>query len=252
MRITVVGSADAFNSAGRAHSCYVVDGVGTKPMMIDFGATALAALKRAGRDPRELGAILITHLHGDHIGGMPFLRIDGMYNLFRVEPLEIVGPIGTKARLDALLAVAYGELKHLDTAYEIRIREIAPGEPTEVLGARLLGFPAEHMDPPERPMCLRLTAPDGRSVAFSGDTAMCPGLFEAADGVDLLVAECTAMRPPAGRHCTWQEWEEALPKIGAKRVLLTHLNDEVREKAPTLRVPGADLAFAEDGMIIEI
>ncbi|MBM4360853.1 MAG: hypothetical protein FJ096_22345 [Deltaproteobacteria bacterium] len=102
---------------------------------------------------------------------------------------------------------------------------------------------------------------NGKAVAFSGDTAVCDGLFAAADGVDLLVAECTTLAPPAGRHCTWQDWRELLepggPRpIGARRVLLTHLGADVRREAPTLAAwhaerPGApSLAFAEDGMVV--
>ena len=87
MKLTVIGSSDAFNSAGAFHSCYWLDGVGTQPIMVDFGATALSALRRAGRAPAELGAILVTHLHGDHIGGFPHLLINNLYNEPRTAPI---------------------------------------------------------------------------------------------------------------------------------------------------------------------
>ena len=253
MRLTVVGSADAFNSAGRRHSCYLLDGAASQPIMIDFGATALSGLKQIGRSPLELGGIAVTHLHGDHVGGFPFLLIDGMYNLVRSEPLEVVGPIGTEAKIDELLKGFYGDLADRDRPFEMRIIEIAPGEQAPLLGATVQGFEAEHMDPPEQPLCLRITTPDGDIISFSGDTEMRAGLRSAAKGANLLVAECTAMRPPAGRHCTWQEWQTELPTIGADHVLLTHLNDEMRAAAPNLRGPdGVKLSFAEDGLIIDV
>jgi ribonuclease BN (tRNA processing enzyme) len=255
VRVTVVGSADAFNSLGRAHSCYLVEGEGCGPAMIDFGATALSALRRARREPTEIEAFIITHLHGDHIGGFPFLLIDGMFNEVRTRRMHVVGPLGTKSQLDAQLRVAYGVVADFRRPYELDIEELAPGESTNAAGFEVRAFAAAHMDPPDAPLCLRLVGPDGRSVAFSGDTEMCEGLFSAADGADLLIAECTGMRPPAGRHCTWDQWHEQLPRIRAKRVLLSHLGKDVRERVPVLLEEmrmGPRLAFADDGQIIPV
>jgi ribonuclease BN (tRNA processing enzyme) len=254
VRLQVIGSADAFNSAGRNHSCYWLDGIGAGGVMVDFGATALASLKRLGRDPRSLDGILFTHLHGDHVGGFPFLVLDGMYCLPRTAPLLVLGPRGTASRLDRVLRASYDDVADQPRPYELRVSEFGPGESRSFLGAEVRGFAASHMDPPEQPLCLRVSA-GGRTVAFSGDTEMCPGLIEAAKGADLLVAECTQLRPPAGRHCTWEDWRSALSTIGAKKVLLTHLGGDVRAAIPTLlddAPRGVDLAFADDGMVLEV
>ncbi len=255
MRLTVVGSSDAFNSAGRAHSCYWLEGAGDGPIMVDFGATSLAALKRLGKDPRLLDAIAFTHLHGDHVGGWPFLFIDGLFNLRRERPLAVLGPARTKAKLDEVSRAAYGEIADWVPPWADTREELLPGESRALLGATVRGFAADHMDPPDRPLCLRITGKDGRSIAFSGDTRMCDGLFEAADGADLLVAECTAMRQPAGHHCTWEEWLDAFGRVKAKRILLTHLNEEVRASIPALleaAPKGLALAFADDGLVVEV
>ena len=254
-KLTVIGSGDAFNAGGRGHSCYLLEGPGFGPLMIDFGATALAALRRFGREPPELGGLAITHLHGDHVGGWPYLIIDGMFNAPRTELLDVVGPPGVRARLDALLMATYGDLSDHPRPFESRFREIAPGGEQAIAGARVQGFAADHMDPPEQPLCLRVTLPSGKVAAFSGDTALGEGLRAAAAGADLLVAECSCLAPPCGRHSSWQEWQSELPGIGAKRVLFTHLGGEVRARVAELTalLPAEPLAqFAEDGMIVEL
>lgn len=255
MRLTVVGSADAFNAGGRRHSCYLLEGDGLGPLMVDFGATALMGLRQLGRNASDIKGFAFTHLHGDHVGGYPFLVIDGMFHDVRREVLDVVGPAGVERRLCRVLEAAYGDIATRDRPYDTQMRELFPGGTAELVGAKIHAFAAEHMDPPEVPLCLRIEAPDGKSIAFSGDTAMCDGLLSAADGADLLVAECSCLAHPCGRHCTWEEWLQVLPDVKAKRVLLTHLGTTVRQNVERLLAeapPGVDLAFADDGLIVDV
>jgi len=255
MQLTVVGSSDAFNAAGRGHSCFLLEGDGVGPLMVDFGATALAALKRLGRDPGELEGIAITHLHGDHIGGLAFLLIDLMFNAIRTRPLTVVGPVGTREALDEGLRVAYRDLADFAKPYEIQVQELEPGQAGSLAGAAVRAFPADHMDPPDRPLCLQIEGPTGKTVGFSGDTTMNDGLLAVAKGADLLVAECSRVRPPCGRHCTWEDWQRVLPTLATERVLFTHLNEEVRDASAELLAqapPGKDLQFAEDGLVLKV
>lgn len=254
VRLTVVGSADAFSSAGRGHSSYLVEGEGLGPLMVDFGATSLLRLKQLGRSPRELAAIAITHLHGDHVGGLPFLWIDGLYLERRDTPLEIVGPVGTRAKIEALLDVTYAHTERMSWLPHT-IRELAPGASASVAGLTVHAFAASHMDPPDVPLCLRLTDGRGRSIAFSGDTEPCPGLLAAADGADLLLAECTQLAPPAGRHTTWQDWQTLMSQVRTPHLVLTHLGPDVRARAPQLLAEapaGLILGFADDGQVYEV
>ena len=171
-----------------------------------------------------------------------------------VAVLRVVGPAGVQARLMAYVEVAYRSVASKPLGFELAWQELLPGGEVQLEGCSVRGFQAEHMSPPERPLCLRVTA-RGTSVAFSGDTRMCDGLRAAADGVDLLVAECTGMRPPSGKHCHWEQWLEELPAIGAKRVLLTHLGVEVRRDVEALlgaAPDGVDLSFADDGLVLDL
>jgi ribonuclease BN (tRNA processing enzyme) len=67
-------------------------------VLLDCGATSLSTLKGLGLDPGEVTAVLVSHLHGDHFGGLPFLILDGQFSR-RSSPLAIAGPPGTRQRL---------------------------------------------------------------------------------------------------------------------------------------------------------
>jgi len=86
-----IGSGDAFGSGGRLQTCILIDGSEIR-FAIDFGATALVGLRKLGIDPNTIDAILLTHLHGDHCGGLPFLLLDAMLGAKRSTPLTILGP----------------------------------------------------------------------------------------------------------------------------------------------------------------
>ncbi len=255
MDLLVLGSSDAFNGAGRCHASYVIKDGDAPSVAIDFGATTLYALRKAGLAGTDLGAVIITHLHGDHFGGLPFLLLDGMYHDLRTAPLHLVGAVGLEARLHTLYEALYRDVARRERPYPTHLRELAPGEHMDLLGYRVEAFPAEHMDPPDQPLCLRVTGPSGRVIAFSGDTELCDGFLQASRGADLLVAECTGLRPPCGRHLAWTDWRVLLREAGARRVLLSHLSREVRDESPALLAecpPGIELIFADDLMRVTV
>jgi len=255
MKLTVVGSADAFNSSGRAHSCYLLRSDNAGTLMVDFGATALMRLNQLGVSPTELDGLVFTHMHGDHIGGFPFLLIDALYNHPRRRALPVLGPPLTAASLTRLIDACYpGHHSHLPDV-PVEISEFGPGETRSFLGYRIEAFAAAHMEAPHRALCLRITDAAGTSIAFSGDTRPCAGLREAASGSALLVAECTRLAPPVGDHTTWQDWQRELQTIGARSVLLTHLGEDVRGALPSLQTAaasGVPFRFAEDGLELEV
>ncbi len=254
MRVVVCGSGDAFGAAGRGHAAYWVEGFARQPFMVDFGGTALAALKRFELDPQQLAGVAITHLHGDHIGGLPYLLADAVVREPRSAELSVLGPPGVASRLDALYDLFYGSLASRRDYPEVRT-ELEVGQSRAWLGVIVRAFAGEHMHPPDQALVLRFEREDGRALVFSGDTTMTPGLLEACQGAELVIAECSALAPPAGRHCTWAEWREQIPTLGAELLRLTHLGDEVRAASATLLAelpPGYDVAFLDDGDVIEL
>lgn len=96
--VTFAGSGDAFGSGGRYQACIYLQAPGSPgPVLVDCGTTSLSALKRLGLDPGEIAAVFVSHLHGDHSGGLPFLILDGQFSR-RTKPLTIAGPPGTARR----------------------------------------------------------------------------------------------------------------------------------------------------------
>jgi ribonuclease BN (tRNA processing enzyme) len=112
MRLTILGSGDAFSGGGRLPSCYLVE-TGEAVFLLDCGPSILPALKRMGRSTNDFDVIVLSHLHGDHIGGLPFLLIDAIYPAQRKTPLTLVGPPGLEARFRLACEVFYPRV--LDT-----------------------------------------------------------------------------------------------------------------------------------------
>ena len=99
VRLRFLGSGDAFASGGRLQTCFHLEG-GREPMLIDCGATALVALKRERIDPASIGCVVLSHLHGDHFAGLPWLILDGQFG-DRTRPLLIGGAAGHPRALQA-------------------------------------------------------------------------------------------------------------------------------------------------------
>ena len=106
MRLTIVGSGDAFGSGGRFNTCFFLE-IRERHIASDCGASSLVALKAHRLDPNRVDGIVLSHLHGDHFGALPFLLLDAQFLARRERPLLIAGPPGTRARLDAALEVFF-------------------------------------------------------------------------------------------------------------------------------------------------
>src|SRR5215217_6003692 len=95
VQVRFVGSGDAFGSGGRFQACILLHTPGddSGDVLLDCGASSLVALKQQRHDPNQIGLVLVSHLHGDHFGGLPFLILDGQFT-HRTRPLHVAGPAG--------------------------------------------------------------------------------------------------------------------------------------------------------------
>lgn len=228
MQLTVLGSGYAAPTARRASAGYLVEWSGGA-LLVDASSGTYVRALRTGLEASRIRALLLTHFHPDHTADLP-----GMVWALRQmpeppdAPLRIAGPPGTGpfvARVEA----AFG-----DWACE---PWVACGYPFDESGLRATAFPARHS--PEA-LCLRIEA-DGRTLAFSGDTADCDGLREACRDVDLALLECTSPVAKEG-HMTSADCEAVVRAAKPRRVLLTHLPPAVE----------SDLPLAEDGLVVPV
>jgi len=242
MKVRFVGSGDAFGSGGRNQTCIHLSGEG-QVMLADCGATSLTALKALGLDPGAIGAVALTHLHGDHFGGLPFLILDGQFAR-RTRPLLIAGPPGTADRLSQAMETLFPGSSHVQRRFAVEVTELVPdGTPTALGAATVRGWQVEH--PSGAPsLALRIDL-EGASFGYSGDTEWTPALAQAADGADLFAAEAYTYDRPIRYHLNYQTLRAHLGQIRAKRIVLTHMSADM-----LARLAEVDLPAAHDGLII--
>lgn len=243
MKLHILGCGDAFGSGGRNQSAYLVE-ADDRRFLLDCGSTTLLAMKRAGIDPRRLDAVFISHLHGDHFGGLPFLFIEFLHRRPREKPLHIAGPPETEEKVNQLFRLMYGgstasELPPVD--YHI----LHPGKSAVIEGIEVLPFRVPHQTH-EISLGLKIQCA-GKQILFSGDSAWSEIFIEHARGVDFFLCECSFYDQAAGNHVRYVELLKALPRLECKKLVLTHLGEEMLARKKDLAV-----TVAEDGMVIEI
>jgi ribonuclease BN (tRNA processing enzyme) len=244
VRFTVLGSGDAFGAGGRAFSAYLVEAPGAT-FLVDAGPTVLQGLKRAGCSPERIDFVLLSHLHGDHFGGLPFLFMQYVYEAPRTRPLTIYGPVGTERRVAATFSALFEHVSQKSLPFPLGYRELTPGSPIEVQGVRVVPVRVPHA--PDM-VCLGLRVEvAGRTIFYSGDTGWTEDLVTHARGADLFVCECTRFETPQFLHLSYPQIAARARDFGCRRLLLTHLGDE-----PLRHRGEISYECAEDGATIEL
>lgn len=247
-RLTFLGTADAFHGAGRCHSSYWVDD-DRGAFTVDFGPTSLLAAERAGLDPDRLDAVFLTHMHGDHMGGLGVLLCALQHRHRRSRPLTIAGPPGFEGRLAALVDSAYPSLSRKGLGFALTLRRWrVPGE-IEAAGRHVRAIRAAH-DTFAMACSLRIRL-DGAELAFSGDTGWQPELAQLSAGADVLICECTDAVQGYEGHIGLDTLAKRRGELTAGRVFLSHLTAESRVAA-TEQAAALDVTVADDGMVIDL
>ncbi len=244
MRVTVLGSGDAFGAGGRFHSAYLSEVAGAT-FLLDCGPSILQAAKQVAWDLAKLDAVLLTHLHGDHFGGVPFLFMEYRYETPRTRPIAIYGPDGTERRVKALFAALYERSAAEPLSFPVEYHELVAGQSVELGSARVTALPVHHV--PELTAFAYRVEAEGRTFLYSGDTAWTDELAEHARGVDLFVCECSTFETRLDIHISYPEIAARASELGCRRLVLSHLGSE-----PLRRLDEVRLECARDGMTLDL
>ena len=244
MQLQFIGCGDAFGSGGRANTCFHVRGERSN-FLIDCGASSLPAMKRLGVTRDAIDLILITHFHGDHFGGLPFFLLDAQFTR-RTRPLIIAGPAGIEMRRKNLMEALFEHSSKTQQRFELSVVPLVPEE-TQTFGeVKVTPFPVVHGESGGPFLAYRVEA-EGRVIAYSADTEWTETLIPTAHNVDLFIAEAYYYEKIVKNHLSLTTLEAHLGEINAKRLILTHMSDDMLGRLDSLPHMAAN-----DGMIVEL
>jgi ribonuclease BN (tRNA processing enzyme) len=242
VKIRFLGTGNAFADGGRSHACIHVEATGAS-LLLDCGGSSLPAIKKA-LDPATIQAIAISHLHGDHFGGIPFFVMEQHF-AGRTAPLAIGGPRDLQGR-----STRAGEALFKDF-FGVITPEYGPsfvtlGESPVVLGgAEVSAHPVKHVAESD-PHGLRARV-DGKLIAYSGDARWSEELVTLAKGADLFICEATNFSKSDPAHLSYRELMANRTKLDCGRIILTHLGRETQAHLAEL-----ELEPASDGMQVTL
>jgi len=241
VELRFIGSGDAFGSGGRFQTCLMLSGAGA-PLLVDCGATSLVAMKRASIDPGAVGAVALSHLHGDHFGGLPFLILDGQFSR-RTRSLLIAGPPGVKARVEAAMEAFFPGSTTVARRFATEFVELIERAPSALGPAVITPFPVVHAS--GAPSYALRVEYGGKVIAYSGDTEWTESLVAAARGADVFVAEAYHFDRKIRYHLDHATLSEHAGRIDCPRIILTHMSQDM-----LARLGEAAFEHADDGQVI--
>ena len=244
MQLRFVGCGDALGSGGRFNTCFHVTGNSVN-FLIDCGASSLPALKRLGIVREAIDLVLITHFHGDHFGGLPFLLLDAQFTR-RARPLVIAGPQGIEAKLANLMEALFEHSSKTKRRFDLSVVALEPEQSRTFGEVTVTPYPVVHGESGGPFLAYRIEAED-RVIAYSADTEWTETLIPLAKDADLFIAEAYTYDRPVKNHLSLATLQAHLADIRPKRLVLTHMSDDMLGRLDQL-----DHATAHDGMIVEI
>ena len=243
MKVRFLGSGDAFGSGGRFQTCILLESSAAQ-LLVDCGASSLIAMRRLGVDPLAIDAVILSHLHGDHFGGIPFLILDGQFTR-RTRPLVVAGPPGVEERVREAMEVLFPGSWRVQRRFDVRFVELADRVTLEIASVSVTPFGVVHASGAP-PFALRIGA-DGRTVTYSGDTEWTDTLIDAARGADLFIAEAYFFERVVKYHLDLATLLKHRSELDCRRLIVTHMNEDMLRRHDSLEVE-----TAEDGKVVDL
>lgn len=220
VRVRFLGTGNAFADGGRSHACIEVSAGGAS-LLLDCGGSALPMLKRLV-DLSKVAGVAVSHLHGDHFGGLPYLIVEQHY-AGRTAPLTIFGPRELEQRARAAADALYPDFfRKQKLTYPVPY-QVFGGE-SEIAGMRLSGHPVLHV-PESNPHGVRVLG-GGKVIAYSGDAIWSDELVRLARGADLFICDATNFSTDDSAHVSYKTLVAHRRELDCGRIVLTHLGSE--------------------------
>jgi ribonuclease Z len=267
IEVVLLGTGNPLPDPNRAGAATLVR-AGDRTFLFDAGRAVCMRMAAAGTLPLMLDAVILTHLHSDHISDLGDVVTTQWVMCPQPKTLSLYGPVGTQVVVDGLMAmlapdVGYRRAHHADLNWDppLDVREIGPGVVLDDGGVRIVAAASDHR-PVEPTLAYRIEH-DGHAVVIAGDSVPCAGLDELCAGADVYVQ--TVLRDdlvrlvPAQRfvdtidyHSTVEQAAQTAERAGVHTLVLTH---QIPSPAPgseeewlgiATRVFGGRVLFGED------
>jgi len=244
VKIQFIGSGDAFGSGGKLNTCFFVSAPNSN-FLIDCGASSLLGLKKAGINPNEIGTIFISHFHGDHFGGLPFLILDAHLVQKRSLPLTIVGPLGLEKRVHLVMEALFKGSTSISLDFEMKFIEVPDFEKREVDSISVVYYPVVH-SPESNPHGLKVEISD-KIIAYSGDSEWTESLIDLSRGSDLFIVECFNFKGNLKYHMNYDLLVQNKGMIESRKIMLTHLGQDMLS-----RIDDLEFEVCQDGQTLTL
>ena len=235
--LTLLGTGSPLPDPHRAGPATLVQAGGAN-LLVDCGRGVLMRLAAAGVGANGLTALLLTHLHSDHITDLGDVLTTRWVTSFGPSPLAVIGPPGTKAVVDATLAslgpdIGYRIDHHADIEQPpiVEVTELTEGVAWEGPDVRVVAAPTDHR--PVTPTIGFRVEHGGSAVVLAGDTVPCPTLDELCRGADalvhtvirkdlLLAVGVPRLQDVCDYHSSVEEAAATAARTGVGTLVLTH------------------------------
>ena len=262
MKVTLLGTGTPFPNAERFGSAILVEVAGTK-LLFDCGRAVVIRLTQAGVSPKEVDALFLTHLHSDHVVGIPDLWLSG-WLLGRSKPLPIWGPQGTSSMAKHLAQAFAFDIRIRQAApdplpakaVEIDAKEIEQGEIYNDGSTRVSAFLVDHGT--VKPAFGYRVDSTGHSVVISGDTKFCQNLVDFAKGTDCLIHAAWSAgwknpAPPSKRSiASAEDAGRVFAIVKPKLAVVYHYKDEEGLGDAVRKEYNGPFVIARDLMVVNV
>jgi ribonuclease BN (tRNA processing enzyme) len=242
VKVRFLGTGNAFADGGRSHACIHLEATGAS-LLLDCGGSSLPAIKKV-MNLETIQAIAISHLHGDHFGGIPYFLME-QYFAGRKAPLAIGGPRELQQRAtragEALYKDFFGKITIDYGLSFVTLKET----PVTLGGAEVSAHPVKHVAESD-PHGLRVKI-DGKVIAYSGDARWSEELVTVAKGADLFICESTNFAKSDPAHLSYNDLIANRAKLDCGRIILTHLGKEALAHLAEM-----ELEPAQEGMLVTL